>query len=97
MRKIISILFLLTLLLQAIPVLHLFAENPGDFYTAIDEEKPSEKNKELKGEQQGDKVFLSFYTTTSSELILITRFQNYTSQLPFTPHLEMLAQPPDFC
>ncbi len=97
MKKIISIVFLMTMLLQAIPVLHFFTERPEIFYTSLDEEKPSEKNKETKEDKQEDKTFLSFYATSYIKLIASINFQNYTSQLPSSPHLEMLAPPPDFC
>lgn len=88
---------MMTMLLQAIPVLHFFTEAPEIFYTSIDEEKPSEKHKETKGGKQEDKAFLSFYTTLSIESAAAIRFQNYTSPLPSFPHLEMLTPPPDFC
>ena len=95
MRKIISILFLFTMLLQAIPVLHFFTEKPEIFYTSIDEEKPSEKNKEMKEDIVKDKAFLSFYATSPVDLITVVLFQNYATQLPSSPHLEMLTPPPD--
>jgi hypothetical protein len=85
------------MLLQAIPVLHFFTEKPEIFYTSIDEEKPSEKSKETKEDKQEYKALLSFYTTLSIELVAAICFQNYTSQLPSSPHLELLTPPPDFC
>ncbi|HVF98099.1 MAG TPA: hypothetical protein VM871_12290 [Flavisolibacter sp.] len=97
MKKVVSILFLVTMLLQAIPVLHFFTEKPEIFYTSIDEEKPSEKGKETKEDKQGDKAFLSFCTPVSVKVVEAICFQNYTSLLPPSPHLEMLTPPPDFC
>lgn len=85
------------MLLQAVPVLHFFTERPEIFYTAIDEERPTEKSKEIKEDKQDDKAFLSFYAAASNELIAATHLQNYTAQLPSSPHLELLARPPDFC
>ena len=85
------------MLLQAIPVLHFFTERPEIFYTSIDEEKPTEKSKETKEDKVEDKALLSFYATSSIEIIADIRFQNYASQLPSSPHLEMLTPPPDLC
>lgn len=83
------------MLLQAIPVLHFFTEKAEIFYTSIDEEKPSEKNKEIKGDIVKDKAFLSFYATSPIDLIPVFLFQNYATQLPSFPHLELLTPPPD--
>ena len=45
MRRLVSILFLSLMLLQAIPVLHFFAEKKEVFYSYVDEEEPEHKSK----------------------------------------------------
>ena len=85
------------MLVQAIPVLHFFSEKPEVFYFAIDEEKPNEKNIELKEDKQDDKVFFFLYKIFNDQSVSSNSFQHYTSQLPSSPHLEMLTPPPDFC
>ena len=85
------------MLLQAIPVLHFFSGKPEVFYFAIDEEKPNEKNNELKEDKQDDKLFFSLHKVCSDQSVSSIRFQHYTSQLPSSPHVEMLTPPPDFC
>src|SRR5215203_2037609 len=56
MRRIVSILFLSLMLLQAIPVLHFFSSQKEVFYTYIDEEKPDEKSAK---EKKDGKEYLS--------------------------------------
>jgi hypothetical protein len=96
MKKQIAILFLITMLVQAIPVLHFFTEKPEIFYAVLDEEKPSEK-KETKGDKEQKKEFLSLSATSPVELMVPVHFQNHASQLPFSPHLKLPTPPPDFC
>lgn len=97
MKKLISILFLFAMLLQAIPVLHFFMEKPEVFYTTIDEEKAPEKGKELKEKNDNDKAFLiagteSFFEKEGSPSYII-----YKPQIPATPNQEPLSPPPNIC
>jgi hypothetical protein len=94
MRKIVSILCLSLLLLQAIPVLHFFAEKKAVFYAYVDEEKPEQKSKVGKDE-------LNKYLVTATQL-----FSEEKTRLPFSPFvqkhhssplLEFLTPPPDAC
>ena len=94
MRKIVSILCLCLMLLQAIPVLHFFAEKKAVFYTYVDEEKPEQKSKAGKEELQkyvltAAQVFAEEETAPSVCFFL---------QKPLSsPLLEFLTPPPDAC
>ena len=94
MRKLISILFLSLLLLQAIPVLHFFSAKKAIFYSLIDEEKPVEKNIVEKKAIE-EKEFLSFWQTalpkqTNSRVFAPFSVPPYTS-----PTLDAPALPPN--
>lgn len=82
--------------LQAIPVLHFFTERPEIFYTSIEEEKPNEKNKDVKSDKFDDKLFISPGPVHFSDKELSTAFIRYIPLLPHSPHLELLSPPPDF-
>lgn len=97
MKKVISILFFLAMLLQAIPVLHYFSYTKAGVYFAMDEEKPNEKNKESKEDKQDDKISFSSFKIKASRHLASLCFHYYSSQLPSCPHLQMLTPPPDFC
>ena len=51
MRRIISLLFISLMLLQAIPVLHLFSSQKEIFYVYIDEEKPEGAKEKKEGKE----------------------------------------------
>ena len=93
MRRIISILFLSLMLLQAIPVLHFFSSQKEIFYTYIDEEKPDEKFKEKKE----CKEFLSTTLISPVEQTAKTLFSPIIESHYISPKLEFVAPPPDFC
>ena len=82
MRRIISILFLLLLLLQAIPVLDFFSAQEEIFYVHLDEEK-CEDAKEIKGGKEylpfadnainfyrGEKTYPPFFLNRHSSPLL---------------------------
>ena len=93
MRKIISILFLSLMLLQAIPVLHFFAAQKEIFYVYIDEEKPNEK---FKAKKEG-KEFLSTTLISPAEQTVKTLFSPVIECDYISPKLEYVTPPPDFC
>jgi hypothetical protein len=92
-KKLISILFLFTLLLQAIPVFHFFSERSEIFYTSLDEDKPEETKvekakKEIKAQLFGSPapaglIYTTHYFTQSNEGLLPS------------PYVESLIRPPD--
>ena len=94
MRKLASILFLFLLLLQAIPVLHFFAEKKAVFYAYVDEEKPEQKSKVEKE---------SFHPQTETFLNLVPEgellrlFSPFVQKQHLSPFLESLTPPPDAC
>lgn len=93
MKRFISILFLFTLLLQAIPVFHFFTERSGIFYTSLDEDKPNETKVEK--EKKEIKVYASIQSATSGSACTINYFvENKDGYLP-SPYVESLIHPPD--
>lgn len=94
MRKVLSILFLLLLLLQAIPVLHFFSSNKEVFYAYIDEEKPEEKSKP---ELKITKEYLSAATGLLVEDEVCRRFSPFAVSPLSSPVLDFLSPPPDAC
>lgn len=93
MRRIISILFLSLMLLQAIPVLHFFSSQEEIFYAYIDEEKPDEKSKEKKE----SKEFLLPTSFSPTVQTIKTHFSPGIDSYYVTPILEFLTPPPDRC
>jgi len=93
MRRIISIIFLSLLLLQAIPMLDFFSSEEEIFYTNIDEEKADESVKEKK---EGKEYVLLEIGITANHLISTSFcsavYNHYTS-----PSLILLTPPPDAC
>ena len=81
--------------MQAIPILHFFADKPEIFYAVIDEEKPTEK--ETKESKQDDKAIFTPHRILNTQLIAFIRVHSYSSTLPSSPHLELLTPPPNFC
>ena len=94
MRSFTAILLSLTILLQAIPVLHFFSEKPEIFYVAIDEEKPGEKSNDAKDDKTDDKSFWQYSLTGAAELKLPAGIHSQTSSVPSSPYLEMVTPPP---
>ena len=92
MRRIISILFLSLLLLQAIPVLHFFSFQKEVYYSYIDEEKPGD-TKEIKDGKE--------YLQVTHHALL--SFEEENTYPPFfvidtaSPLLEYATPPPDAC
>ncbi len=97
MKKLLAILFALSMLLQAIPVVHFFSAQPETFYIALDEEKPGEKTKELKEEKAEEKSLLFGRTNITASLFLSTSFLQFNLLIPPCPHIEMPVLPPNFC
>ena len=93
MRRIISILFLSLLLLQAIPVLHFFSSQKEVFYSYVDEEKPDSKVKEKKD----GKEYLSLEALSSFVLHEKNQFARLVVKQYNSPHLDLLTPPPDAC
>lgn len=94
MRKIVSILCLFLMLLQAIPVLHFFAEKKAVFYTYVDEEKPEQKFKFGKEDFDQD-VNTTVHPFLEDEAILL--FSPFIQKHHASPLLEFLTPPPDAC
>lgn len=89
MKRAFAILFMFTLLLQAIPVLHFFSE--GNFYVYVDEDKPEEtklKKKEVKEYISATSV-LSFTVSSLNGVPEISILA-----LP-APYLESFTPPPN--
>lgn len=91
MRRLVSILFLSLMLLQAIPVLHFFSSNKAIFYAYIDEEKPDDKIKKEGKEYLTVSVAATFETKSKKEFFPFL-VNHYSS-----PLLESLTRPPDAC
>ena len=94
MRKLASILFLFLLLLQAIPVLHFFAEKKAVFYAYVDEEKPEQKSKAEK-EVYHSQTDLLLYPPPEKELSRL--FSLFVHKHHLSPFLDSLTRPPDAC
>lgn len=93
MRRLVSILFLSLMMLQAIPVLHFFSSQKEVFYVYIDEEKPEVKEKETK---EG-KELLSHFDALPPAKEVRTQFASYSVRNYSAPLLEFLTPPPDAC
>lgn len=93
MRRVISMLFLSLMLLQAIPVLHFFSSQKEVFYVYIDEEKTEENAKEKKE----SKEYLSLTSSFSLPEINKPHFPPGTDKHYTFPLLEFLTPPPDRC
>jgi hypothetical protein len=89
MKRPIAILFMLLLLLQAIPVLHFFSEH--NFYAYVDEDKPEETKLKKKDGKECLTVALTF---SSSETLLKLLPANILLALP-APYLESFTPPPN--
>jgi hypothetical protein len=94
MRKIISIILLSLMMLQAIPVLHFFAAKKAIFYAYIDEEKPEKGSAQEKDEC---KAFLDDANAYAEEQVRKTSFSIIQVNIYATPHLDFLTPPPDAC
>jgi hypothetical protein len=94
MRKIISILCLFLMLLQAIPVLHFFAAKKAVFYAYVDEEKPEQKSPVGKDDFNKEYVLTTpaFFEEESSR-----SFSPFVQKHPCSPLLEFTTPPPDAC
>lgn len=93
MRKLISILFLSLMLLQAIPVLHFFSSQKEVFYSYIDEEKPDDKSAKEKKEK--GKEYLSLEVGPPVELRIQTAYTSATDTNYASPVLASHTPPPD--
>jgi hypothetical protein len=92
MRRIISILFLSLMLLQAIPVLHFFSSQKEVFYVYIDEEKLEEKK-----DSKESKELVTLLISSPTEQTIKTFFPSGTDTYYSSPLLEFLTPPPDYC
>ena len=79
------------LLLQAIPVLHFFADKKEIFYTYIDEEKPDNNAKEKKY----GKEYLSLDAPVPDEATIKTSFFISQEGKYQSPLLEAITPPPN--
>ena len=95
MRRVISILFLSLMLLQAIPVLHFFSSQKAVFYTYVDEEKPEQKIKSTGKEDLNKEALATSYLLTEEENAPV--FFPFIERQPSAPLLEFLTPPPDAC
>ena len=91
MRRIVSFLFLLLMLLQAIPVLHFFSTQPEVFYVYIDEEKPEENSKEKKHGKES--LFVAFEMAVDDSFK--TGFNTAAEKHYSAPIVELLTPPPN--
>ena len=90
MRRIISILFLSLMLLQAIPVLHFFASQKEIFYVYIDEEKPEGAKEKKDGKEYLSLDLGTVFIEPAKKvypLVITTRYS--------PPALGFLTPPPD--
>ncbi|HEX8313614.1 MAG TPA: hypothetical protein VF609_01395 [Flavisolibacter sp.] len=94
MRRIVSILFLSLMLLQAIPVLHFFSSQKEVFYTNIDEEKPNEK---IAKEKKEGKEYLSLEVEPPVDQLIQTKYSAAADTNYSSPTLTFLTPPPDAC
>ncbi|HUC79926.1 MAG TPA: hypothetical protein VMR70_03385 [Flavisolibacter sp.] len=91
MRRLISILFMSLLLLQAIPVLHFFSSQKEIFYVYIDEEKPDNSVKEKKY----GKEYLFLTPPSLPEKSILTGFPFLQEDLYKSPLPEAITPPPN--
>ena len=91
MRRIISIMFAMLMLLQAIPVGHFFSGQPEVFYVYIDEEKPGEKSKEKTDSKESEFCVFDLGTMLSGIHIFHPAPPSFYSP----PYLEAATQPPN--
>lgn len=94
MKRLVSILFLSLLLLQAIPVLHFFSEEKAVFYSLIDEEKPVEK---WGLEKKEGKEYLSAFQVPLVTEVTNRCFPSFRLSLYSSPTLDALTPPPNAC
>ena len=93
-RKLIAILFLSLLMLQAIPVLHFFSSQKAVFYSYVDEEKPDQKSKAEKEDYQKEACQVA-YPFSDEEIRPL--FLPFVEKQHSSPYLEALTPPPDAC
>lgn len=93
MKKLIAILLLALMFLQAIPVLHFFSSQKEIFYSYIDEDKTPE-TKVTKEKMDGKEMFLmqDFALPLAIEQ---KTFLSLTTPVHPSPLLRSLIQPPD--
>ena len=94
MRRIVSILFLSLMLLQAIPVLHFFSSQKEVFYTYIDEEKPDEKPAK---EKKDGKEYISILVEAFTDQPSNTTYFSVAEDRYSSPTLSLTTPPPDIC
>lgn len=81
------------MLLQAIPVLHFFAEQKEIFYSYVDEEEPHKS----KVEKKAAKEFLSITLLTDGDTDTNRKYRHFKEDQPLSPSLDFLAPPPNAC
>ena len=89
MKRAFAILFMFSLLLQAIPVLHFFSER--NFYVYVDEDKPEEtklKKKEIK-------EYVSGTSTLSFSVVVLNQVPEISLLALPAPYLESFTPPPN--
>jgi hypothetical protein len=94
-RKIVSILLLLCLFIQAIPVMQFLCKD-GSLYSYIDEEKPTQKSTDGK---QVQKDSTDLFHTSALKLTaknLQQHFYSTSSKLVIAPYLDTVTPPPNF-
>lgn len=92
MKKMVAILFLVLLCLQAIPVLHFFSSKKSVFYTYVDEDKPTEAKMK---EKAPGKEYLSFSVVLPEAQPVVTEYRTFLISSLTSPYLEAFTPPPD--
>lgn len=93
MRRLVSILFLLLLFLQNIPVLHVFSSEPHRFYVSIDEDKPSEQKEVKDGKEYPVHINHPLLSALDKEVAIT--YKAAAAHLYTNPYLEFNSPPPD--
>lgn len=93
MKRLISILFLLLLLLQGIPVLHAFSSEPHRFYVSIDEDKPSEQKEVKDGKEYPVHIDHPLLSVVDNKVAVTYKAE--AEHLYANPYLEFNSPPPD--
>jgi hypothetical protein len=95
-RKIFSIVLLLCLFVQAIPVLQ-FAFKNKSLYSYVDEEKPEGKSKENKSAKNDHSEFDYSFLIKATTEFLKQDFYFTDTELISSPFLAKLTPPPNQC
>lgn len=92
MRKVIAILFSVLLLLQALPVAHLFQAKATVICSVADDDKNDDGKQK---EKKDGKEYLSLITAEAAPLITVVRYTHSFTDLHNSPSLDSFTPPPD--